>query len=84
MGIKVQRLYFSDNMDSDKQMTCENKAQYTYKKCLFDIYFNPYRFVPIPREVISMPIVPELYCIQELHDTYVGCMKGNSGSVDTK
>ena len=66
-------------MNSEKEYYCEKKAEYVYKKCLIDIYLNPYRFVPIPREVIAMPIVPELYCLQDLHDTYVGCVKGTQG-----
>ena len=76
MGIKAVCLYFSDNMNSEKEYYCEKKAEYVYKRCLLDIYLNPYRFVPIPREVIAMPIVPELHCLQELHDSYTACVKG--------
>lgn len=73
-------LYFPDTMDQDVQTYCEKKAEYVYKRCLIDIYLNPYRFIPIPRDPIMMPIVPELHCLQDLHDTYGMCIKDDKGS----
>jgi hypothetical protein len=65
-------------MDKKKEY-CLSVSETVYKRCLLDIYINPYRFLPIPRDPIMMPIVPELYCLQDLHDTYVTCIQG-SGS----
>ncbi len=58
-----------------KEQVCESISEAVYKRCLLDIYINPYRFLPIPRDPIMMPIVPELYCLQDLHDTYVTCIQ---------
>ncbi len=61
-------------MDKKKEY-CLSVSEAVYKRCLLDIYINPYRFLPIPRDPIMMPIVPELYCLQDLHDTYVTCIQ---------
>jgi hypothetical protein len=68
-----------ERKEQEKRAYCEAISETVYKRCLLDIYINPYRFLPIPRDPIMMPIVPELYCLQDLHDTYMTCMQ-RSGS----
>ena len=69
-------------MDKEKEY-CLSVSEAVYKRCLLDIYINPYRFLPSPRDPIMMPIVPELYCLQDLHDTYMTCMQ-RSGSKEAQ
>ena len=76
---RKERKERKEQKEQEKREYCEAISEVVYKRCLLDIYINPYRFLPIPRDPIMMPIVPELYCLQDLHDTYMTCMQ-RSGS----